>query len=211
MKREFFSMAGTILVLILVLNGCTSKKVQVLLEPSVALGTVLAEEAMQAAGPKKQIGIITPDANWGPSSTVEQTFRSMLQQKGYSAVTAKSANLGDPMHMSTVGLMAPDFAEALEKSADAGAVVSFAGAPQFWQSLGGRLNSSHPPVFVVATAMLGAVPGLPTDHGQLQSMANAGVIQVAIVDGGEALPADAKPSELHSVFAQNFSQIRKAQ
>jgi hypothetical protein len=42
-------------------------------------------------------------------------------------------------------------------------------------------------------------------------MANAGIIQAAIVDGGEALPPETKPSELHSVFAQNFSQIRKTQ
>jgi hypothetical protein len=208
---KFNSYIGLAAVLLLATSACSRKAVQVLLEPSVALGTVLAEEVIQTAGPKKEIAVISPDASWGPASTVETTFKSVLQSRGYTVVTARSANLGDPMHMSSVGLMASDFAEALEKSSSAGALVSFAGGPQFWQALGARLNAPHPPVFVVATAMLGNVPGLPTDHGQLQAMVNAGAVQVAIIDGAEALPAAAKTDELHSVFAQNFSQLRKTQ
>ncbi len=187
--------------------SCTPKKVQTLLEPSVALGVVLAEDAMQAAGTKKQITFISPDASWGPSSTAEEAFKNALTSKGFAAVTAKAANLGDPMHPGTVGLMAPDFAEALEKSGAAGAVVSFVGGPLLWQSEAARLNSPHPPVFVVATAMLGNVPGVPTDHRQLQAMLEAGIIQYAIIDGSE--PQLTKSSAAHDLFAQNFQRLRK--
>jgi len=189
-------------------TSCTGKKVQALLEPSVALGRVLAEDAMQAAGTKKQITIISPDSSWGPASTVEEAFKAALKSKGFSAVTAKAANLGDPMRFGTVGLMAPDFAEALEKSGAAGAVVSFAGGPLFWQSESARLNLPHPPVFVVATATLGNVPGVPTDHRQLQAMLDAGLIQLAIIDGSE--PQAAKADAAHELFAQNFRRLRKA-
>jgi hypothetical protein len=111
------------------------------------------------------------------------------------------------MRLGTVGLMAPDFAEALEKSGAAGAVVSFVGGPLFWQSEAARLNSPHPPVFVVATAMLGNVPGVPTDHRQLQSMLDAGLIQLAIIDGSESQAA--KGDAAHELFAQNFRKLRK--
>jgi len=199
--------ASVITVFLLAFTSCTRKKVQSLLAPSIALGTVLAEEVMQAAGTKKQIAVISPDANWGPASTVEEAFKSALKSKGFSVVTAKVANLGDPMRPGSFGLMAPDFAEALEKSGAAGAVVSFAGGPLLWQGEGARLSSQHPPVFVVATVMLGNVPGVATDRRQLQAMLDAGVVQLAIVDGAE--PEAAKGDATHELFAQNFHRLRK--
>ena len=44
--------------------SCTPKETKVLLGPSEALGTVLAEEAARMAGAKKQAAIISPDAKW---------------------------------------------------------------------------------------------------------------------------------------------------
>ncbi len=51
------------------------RRSQVLLEPSEALSSVLADEAVQLAGTKKQIALITPDASWGPPSTVEESLK----------------------------------------------------------------------------------------------------------------------------------------
>ena len=55
--------------------SCTPKETKVLLGPSEALGTVLAEEATRAAGAKKQVAVISPDGNWGAVSTVEDAFK----------------------------------------------------------------------------------------------------------------------------------------
>src|ERR1035437_11016166 len=115
--------------LLLAFAGCTSKETQALLQPSQALGLVVASLATRAAGAKKQVAVITPDASWGPSSTAEDAFRAAMKKQGFSALDGKVADLGDPMR-SRPGLKAADFFEALEKSADAGAVVSFAGAPR---------------------------------------------------------------------------------
>ena len=75
--------------------ACTPKETKTLLQPSSALGVVLAEETIRAAGSKKNIAVITHDANWGPASTVEEAFQSALRKQGFSIVTAKAANLGE--------------------------------------------------------------------------------------------------------------------
>src|SRR5438552_5529553 len=60
-------------VALLILPACKPKEIQILLGPSQALSTVLAEEAARLAGPKKQIALITADASWGPPSAHEET------------------------------------------------------------------------------------------------------------------------------------------
>lgn len=111
-------------------------------------------------------------------------------------VTAKSANLGDPMH-TRAGLKGAGFLEALERSADAGAVVSFAGAPVLQPGHATRLSPGHPPVMVVATMMLGVVPGVAGDRVQLASLLEARIIQLAIVDGAEAGNAKGREKRRH--------------
>lgn len=196
--------------MLLAFAGCTSKETRALLQPPQALGLVLADEAARAAGAKKQVAVISPDANWGPSSTAEEAFRAAMKKQGFSVVTAKSANLGDPMR-SRPGLKAADFFEALEKSADAGAVVSFAGAPLLQQGDAARLSTGqHPPVLVVATMTLGTVPGVATDRLLLANLLEAGVIQLAIVDGADpAAPKTAKDDANHELFAQNYHILRR--
>ena len=109
------------------------------------------------------------------------------------------------------GLKAADFFEALEKSADAGAVVSFAGAPLLQQGDAARLSTGqHPPVLVVATMTLGTVPGVATDRLLLANLLEAGVIQLAIVDGADpAAPKTAKDDANHELFAQNYHILRR--
>jgi hypothetical protein len=133
-----------------------------------------------------------------------------MKKQGFSVVTAKSANLGDPMRFRP-GLKAADFFEALEKSADAGAVVSFAGAPLLQQGDAARLSTGqHPPVLVVATMTLGTVPGVATDRLLLANLLEAGVIQLAIVDGADpAAPKTAKDDANHELFAQNYHILRR--
>ncbi|MGD0261684.1 MAG: hypothetical protein ABSD29_17980 [Verrucomicrobiota bacterium] len=196
-------------VLLLAFAGCTSKETRALLQPPQALGIVLADEAARAAGARKQVAVITPDASWGPSSIAEEAFRAAMKKQGFSVLTAKSANLGDPMR-SRPGLKAADFVEALEKSADAGAVVSFAGAPLLRQGDAARLGpGQHPPVLVVATMTLGTGPGVASDRLLLANLLEAGIIHLAIIDGADhgALEA-AKGDATQELFARNYRILR---
>ena len=195
--------------LLLTFAGCTSKETQALLQPPQALGLVLAAEAARAAGAKKVVAVISPDASWGPPSIAEEAFRAAMMKQGFSVLTAKSANLGDPMR-SRPGLKAADFFEALEKSADAGAVVSFAGAPLLRPGDAARLRSGqHPPVLVVATMTLGTVPGVASDRLLLANLLEARIIQLAIVDGADpdALPGG-KGDATQELFARNYRILR---
>jgi hypothetical protein len=197
--------------LLLAFAGCGSKETRALLQPPQALGVVLASEAARAAGAKKQVAVILPDASWGPSSTAEDAFRAAMKKQGFSVLDVKVADLGDPMR-SRPGLKAADFIEALDKSAGAGAVVSFAGAPLLRQGDAARLGpGQHPPVLVVATMTLGTVPGVANDRVLLASLLEAGIIQLAIVDGADtSAPPAAKGDADHELFAQNYRILRRA-
>ena len=100
---------GLTFLLLFLFPACKPKEVQVLLEPSQALGSVLAEEAVRLAGTKKQVALITPDASWGPPSTVEEALKSALKKHGVTVLTAKAAELGNPMFSGEIGLKAKDF------------------------------------------------------------------------------------------------------
>jgi hypothetical protein len=201
---------GLVLLLLFLFPACKPKEVQVLLEPSQALGSVLAEEAVRLAGTKKPVALITPDASWGPPSTVEEALKSALKKHGVTVLTAKAAELGNPMFSGEIGLKAKDFYEALEKSAGAGAVISLVGAPLLKPGDAVRLSSAHPPVLVVATAMLGNKIGLRGDHVQLARLLEARVIQLAIIDGASpaANPAG-KPDATRELFARNYRILRR--
>ena len=108
---------------LVLLVSCKPNETKSLLEPSQALGVVLAEEAIHVAGPNKKIAVISHDESWGPPSLVEQTFKAALERQGFSAFTAKSAPLGNPVSRGGDGLQAGDFFEGGQKSADAGALV----------------------------------------------------------------------------------------
>ena len=195
---------------VLLLLSCTPKETKVLLGPSEALGTVLADEAARVAGARKQVAIISPDANWGAVSAAEEAFRSALKKQGFTIMTAKAANLGDPMRRSQLGLKAGDFLDALDKSADAGAIVSFAGAPLLGPGDAPRVKPGHPPVLVVATASLGNVPGIWGDPAQLARLLDAKTIDLVIVDGADpAAPPAGKSDAAHALFAQNYSILRR--
>jgi hypothetical protein len=205
--RFAFGLAAVLLAL----AGCSSKETRALLQPPQALGNVLASEAAHAAGAKKQVAVISPDVNWGPTSTAEDAFRAAMKKQGFSVINAGSVNLGDPMR-ARPALKAGDFFGALERSAEAGAVVSFAGAPLLTQGDVDRLRSGqHPPVLVVATMTLGAVPGVATDRSFLGDLLDAGAIQLAIVDGAEpsGSPPDKGDAD-RALFAQNYRILRSA-
>jgi hypothetical protein len=201
---------GWFAVSVLAFTGCTSKETQALLQPPQALGVVLAAEAARAAGARRLVAVISADASWGPVSTAEEAFKAAMKKQGFSVVTAKSANLGDPMR-SRAGLKGADFVEALEKSGEAGAVVSFAGAPLLQPSDAGRVNADHPPVLVVATMTLGTVPGVASDRLLLARLLEAKIIQLAIVDGSDpAAPKADKGDATQELFAQNYRILRPA-
>jgi hypothetical protein len=132
-----------------------------------------------------------------------------MKKHGFSVLTAKSANLGDPMR-SRPGLKAADFFEALEKSADAGAVVSFAGAPLLRDGDAARLGpGKHPPVLVLATMTLGTVPGVASDRLLLANLLEARIIQLAIVDGADPdAPKGGKGDATQELFARNYRILR---
>jgi hypothetical protein len=200
-----FTAAGVMLLV-----SCTPKETKVLLGPSEALGTVLADEAARIAGARKQVAVISPDANWGAVSAAEEAFKHALKKQGITTVTAKAVNLGDPMRRGQLGLKAGDFFDALDKSADAGAIVSFVGAPMLSPGDATQVQPGHPPVLVVATASLGNVPGIWCDPIQLARLLEAKTIDLAIIDGADpAAPPAGKSDAAHSLFAQNYSILRR--
>jgi len=190
------------------LTSCSQNETPSLLQPSKALGTVLAEEATRLAGANKRVAIVAPDASWGPASTAEQAFRDALSKQGFQIVVAGSPNVGNPMRRGQLGLTAEDFVAALEKSADAGAFVSFAGAPLLKPSEAGRLRANHPPVLIVATTSLGNVSGLWSDPVQLASLIDADVVKLAIIDNPEPTPSAGKHDATHDLFAEHFRILR---
>lgn len=200
------------LLLFFLLPGCQPKEVQALLEPSQALGQVLAEEAVRLAGGNRSITLITHDASWGPPSTAEQALRAALKKQKAALSFVKAANLGNPMLSGGVGLKAADFFETMEKSTKAGAVISLVGAPLLKEGDATRLTSSHPPVLVVATASLGDKMGVHTDPVLLASMLEAKVIQLAIIDGNDPTARQpAKPDPNRALFAQHYRILRPAE
>jgi hypothetical protein len=198
------------LALLCLLPACKPKEIQALLGPSQALTSVLAEEAARVAGSKKQVALITHDASWGPPSTAEEDLKRALKKQGLTVVTAKAANLGNPMLSGTIGLKAADFFEALEKSAGSGAVISLVGAPLLTPDDMKRPIPDHPPVLVVATAMLGDKMGVRGEPLALARLLDSHLIQMAIIDGADPTAnAVGKPNPTRELFAQNYQILRQ--
>jgi hypothetical protein len=198
------------LAILLALTGCKPKELRTLLEPSEALGTVLADEAAGVVGDRKEVALITQDASWGPPSTAEEALTRALKKRGLTVVVAAAANLGDPMRSGEIGLKPADFFEAMKKSARAGAVISLVGAPLFRPGDASPLSPDHPPVLVVATASLGSKRGVHGDALQLAGLLEANVIQLAIMDGTDPnLQPNGKPDPLRELFARNYRILRR--
>jgi len=196
-------------LLLFLLPACKPKEIEALLGPSQALVSVLAEEAAQFAGPKKQVALITHDASWGPSSTAEEDLKRALKKRGLTVVTVKAANLGNPMLSGMIGLKAADFFEGLEKSAGSGAVISLVGAPLLTPD-NMKSPTEHPPVLVVATSMLGDKMGVRGDPLQLARLLDSHVIQLAIIDGGDPSGnTPGKPDATRELFAKNYQILRQ--
>jgi hypothetical protein len=197
------------LFITLILTGCTSKETTAILQPSESLAPILAEETVRAAGANHKVALISPDAKWGPTSTVEQTFKSALKKQGFTIIDAKSASLGDPMRSGEVGLKGSDFLDVLEKFPEAGAIVSFAGPPLLTQQDLPKASNPHPPVLVVATAMLGTTPGVPGDRNQFPRLLDSKAVQLIIIDGADQTPSTStRRDPTHDLFAQNFRILR---
>jgi len=205
----FRQLRTLLLGVLLISTACAPKETRLLSKQSDALGIVLAEEAIRAAGPRKQIVIISPDASWGPASGIEETFEAACTKQGLPAVITTKANVGDPMRMGGLGLKPGDFLGVLQKYPDAGAIVSFAGAPLLNPDDTARLGPNHPPVLVVATTLLGTGPGLPGDRTQLARLLDARLIQLAIIDGSDPAVSSATGSDAtHKLFAEHYRIVR---
>jgi hypothetical protein len=199
----------TLFSLAFLFSSCSSKETNAILQPSESLAPILAEETVNAAGPNRKVAIISPDSKWGPISPVEQTFRSAIKKQGFAIIDAKSASLGDPMHSGEVGLKSSDFIEVLEKFPDVGAIVSFAGPPLLNSQDFSKVAAAHPPVLVVATAMLGTTPGVPGDRNQFPRLLDSKAVQLIIMDGSDPTPSPStKRDPTHDLFSQNFRILR---
>jgi hypothetical protein len=202
--------SGIALLLVCLLAACKPKELQAMLEPSQAMSTVLAEEAVRLAGAKKQVALITPDASWGPPSVFQEYLSGALKKHGVTVIIAKAADVGNPMLSGQIGLKAKDFLEALEKSAGAGAIISLAGAPLLKAGDAERMSPDHPPVLVVATAMQGNKMGVHSDAVQVARLLETKVIQLAIIDGADpAAQPSGKSDAAHTLFAQNYRILRR--
>ena len=201
-----FTASGVLLML--ALASCTPKETRLLLEPSQALGAVLAAETIHAAGAKKSVILIVP--KWAANSAVGESFKAALRKQGANIAFTLSADTGDPMGRDLIGLKSADFFVALEKGASAGAIVSLAGAPFLNEQDAARLGSDHPPVVVVATSSLGEVMGIPGDRSHLAGLLKAKIIQLAIVDS-EPEPASQVSEKLDAsqqLFSQHYRILR---
>lgn len=197
------------LALFALFSGCTSKEEKVMLQPAESLAPILVEETVHAAGSNRKVAIISPDSSWGPVSPVEKTFRANVQKQGFTIIDAKSAKLGDPMRSGEVGLKFQDFIDVLEKNPNVGAIVSFAGVPLLKQQDFARIPADHPPVLVVATAMLGTSPGVPGDRSQFPQLLDSKVVQVIIVDGVDSHASSlASRDATHKLFWENYRIAR---
>jgi len=195
---------------VLLVPGCKPSEIQTLLGPSQALISVAAEEAASLVGAKKQVALITHDSSWGPPSSAEEALQHALKKLGLTVVTVKSASLGNPMLSGMIGLKAADFLEALQKSTGSGVVLSLVGAPQFTPYEIARVPAEHPPVLIIATAMLGDKMGVRGDPLQLASLLEAQVIQLAIIDGADPAPnTSGKQDSAREVFAHHYHILRK--
>jgi hypothetical protein len=213
-KGEGFLGTGSLFacafILALILTGCTSKQANAILQPSESLAPILVEETVHAAGANRKVAIISPDATWSPTSPVEQTFRSALKKQGFTIIDAKAASLGDPMRSGEVGLKSSDFLEVLEKFPEVGAIVSFAGTPLLKAPDFPKAVAEHPPVLVVATAMLGTTPGVPGDRTEFPRLLDSKAVQLIIIDGADPTPSTStKRDSTHDLFAQNFRILRQ--
>jgi hypothetical protein len=191
------------------LGGCSSKESAAILQPSGSLAPILVEETASAAGSNRKVAIISPDAKWSPISPVEQSFRETLKKQGFALIDAKSADLGDPMHSGEVGLKSSDFLEVLEKFPDVGAIVSFAGAPLLKPADFAKASIRHPPVLVLATAMLGTIRGVPGDRNQFPRLLDSKAVQLIFIDGADPIASTPPKSDpTHQLFSQNFRILR---
>lgn len=195
-------------LLLVVPVSCAPKQGKVELEASQALGSMLAQETMHAAGAKKHVVLILPQ--WGANSTVGESFTATLKKHGVSVESTVTAYVGDPMGRQPIGLKSTDFFNALKKGAGTGAIVSLAGAPLLDGQDATQVNPNHPPVLVVATSSLGNVLGIPADRAYLSGLLSAKVVQLAIV-GGESqtntMPAG-KSDSTEQLFFQNYTILR---
>jgi len=195
-------------VLLSVFLSCTPSETKHLLEPSQALVVVLADEAARAAGAGKHIFLVLPQ--WGATATVAESLKAALKKQGITVAATLSADVGDPMRTGLLGLNADEFFAALEKAGAGGVAVSLAGAPMLKPGDDSRVNPQHPSVIVVATASLGSVMGVPTNPEQLARLLEAGIIQLAIVDGADPnAPTSGKEDRIHQTFAQNYRALRR--
>ena len=204
--RQAFAVSTAVVPLVFL--SCTPAETKRLLEPSQALGVVLAEEAVRAGGSGKQIVLVLPQ--WGATASVAESLKVALKKQGIAISATVSADVGDPMRTGLLGLKADDFFAALEKAGASGVVVSLAGGPMLKPGDESRLKVQHPPVIVVATASLGNLMGVPSSPELLARLLEARIIQLAIVDGADPnAQASGKPDSIHLTFAQNYRMLRR--
>ena len=74
----------------------------------------------------------------------------------------------------------------------------------------GELRPDHPPVLVVATAMLGDKMGVRTDPLQLARLLETQVIEIAVIDGADPVAnVPGKSDPARELFAQNYRILRR--
>jgi hypothetical protein len=195
-------------LLLIILASCTPAETKRVLEPSQALGVVIAEETVRVCGPSKRIVLIVPQ--WATASTAGESLKTALKKQAVTIVSTLVADVGNPMRTGRLGLKFDDFSAAVAKATGVGAVVSLAGAPFLKPGDDARFSPQHVAVVVVATASLGNVMGVPGDPMQLAGLIENGIIQLAIVDRTDQ---DAKASDkmdsIHQTFAQNYRMLRR--
>jgi hypothetical protein len=150
--------AGTIAVaaiaisLFLLFHKPTEKAEKLATDASEALGLRAAEEVTQLIGHKGQVAILKMEIQPGQAPTAVATvemFRQTLKRHGFAVVRTKALPGGLTSLVMGSGIPGKDYADFVEATPIADAVVTFAGLPSLPPEELEKFQANHPPLVVV--------------------------------------------------------------
>lgn len=139
-----------------------------------AVGQVMAEETDKLLGHKGEVIVLALDAGAAPELPAQlKSFKETLRKLG--GVTIRKTDYlktdNQPKYGTGRGLSARQFLRVVKKSAGAGAIVSFVGAPNLSDADFSELEKNHPPKFIAEGG----------SAAKLKKLFDKKLLQVAIV------------------------------
>ena len=159
-----FSILATAASLYFLLHKPVEKAEQAATNASEALGQRAGEEVARLVGNKGEIAVMSLDIAPGQAPTfVAQMdrFVKTLKKHGVKVGAIKLMPGGLTALVLGTGLPAQDYAELVQQSPNAGAIVSFVGPPNLPPAELQKFQADHPPLVVIDTFGVLKGPALP--------------------------------------------------